>query len=51
LAEPTVEYEAFSGKGNEDYELGTGSYKRSTSAVKMVECVNDRMPYIILRGR
>jgi hypothetical protein len=33
------------------YELDTGSYTKIISAVKRVECVNDKMSYIILRGR
>jgi hypothetical protein len=42
------------GKGNENHELGASFlvHKRiSSSAVKRVEFVSDRMPYIILRGR
>jgi hypothetical protein len=51
--EPVGEYTFFYRKGNENHELGTGSFvhKRIISAVKRVEFVNDRMSYIILRGR
>jgi hypothetical protein len=43
----------FYGKGNQNYELGTGVFvrKRIIAAVRRVEFANDRMPYIILRGR
>jgi hypothetical protein len=43
----------FYGEGNENNELGTGSFvhKRIMSAVKRVEFVSNRMSYIILRGR
>jgi hypothetical protein len=51
--EPGCEYTFFYGKGNENYELGTGYFvhKRNISAVKMIEFVSDRMSYMILRGR
>jgi hypothetical protein len=51
--EPAGEYTFFYGKGNENYVLGTGFFihKRIMSAVKGMECVSDRMSYIILRGR
>jgi hypothetical protein len=50
---PAGEYAFFYGKGNDDHELGTGFFvhKRITSAVRRDEFVNDRMSYIILRGR
>jgi hypothetical protein len=46
------EYAFLYEKGNENHELGTGSFvhKRIISAVKKVEFVSGRMSYIILRG-
>jgi hypothetical protein len=43
----------FYGKGKENHELGIGSsvHKRIISAVKTVEFDDDRMSYIIPRGR
>jgi exonuclease III len=51
--ERAEDFTFFCGKWNEDHQFGTGSFvhKRIISAVRRVEFVSDRMPYIILRGR
>ena len=46
-------YMLYHGKGNNNHQLGTLFFihKRIQSAVKKVEFINDRLPYLILRGR
>jgi hypothetical protein len=41
----------FYGKRNENNELGRGSLYIRESAIKTVQFVRDRVPYVILRGR
>ncbi|PNF24856.1 hypothetical protein B7P43_G12920 [Cryptotermes secundus] len=49
---PAEGYTFFSGKGNENHELGTGFFvhMRIVSAAKKVEFISDRISYIILKG-
>jgi hypothetical protein len=46
------DYIFFYGKGSETHQLETGFFfhHKILSAVKRVECVSDRMSYIVLRG-
>jgi hypothetical protein len=38
------------GNKNENHQLGTGFLYTKVSAVKRVQFVSERMPYIVLRG-
>jgi hypothetical protein len=48
--EPAGKYTFFYGKGNENHELGVGIFVRKIimSAVKRVQFISDRIPYMIL---
>jgi hypothetical protein len=45
------DYIFFCGKENENHQQDFFVHHRIVSAVKRAELVNDRMPYIVLRGR
>jgi hypothetical protein len=47
------DYNFFSGKGNENHQLGTRYFvhHRIVSAVERVECVSDRLLHVVPRGR
>jgi hypothetical protein len=51
--ERAEDYTFFYGQGNGDHQLGAGFlvHKRIVSAVRRVEFIRDRMPYIKLTGR
>jgi hypothetical protein len=51
--ERAEDYTFFCGQGNGDHQLGTSFFvhKRFVSAVRRVEFISDRMPYIIFRDR
>jgi exonuclease III len=47
------DYNFFYGRGKENHQMGIGFFvhPRIVTAVKRVEFVNDRVSYILLRGR
>jgi hypothetical protein len=49
--EPTGECTFFDVQGDENHEVNNFLCRRITPAVKRVEFISDRMPYIILKGR